>query len=163
MSTEQVIERLWDAPLALIWELWTTAGGIESWFGPKGFAVEVHAIDLRVGGTFRYTMRAASPQMVEAMRARGQPVVREVAATFTAVDPPHRLAYDSPFGPEIMRTSVTFAEEHGGVRMVLVIGSTMPDAASHAARGWDSSLERLEERLAADGARKGTQRPTRAV
>ena len=61
MSGRQVIERVWDAPIALVWELWTSPKGVESWFGPRGFQVEVSELDLRVGGAFTYTMKAASP------------------------------------------------------------------------------------------------------
>ncbi len=71
MSDRQVIERVWQAPIEQIWELWTTAEGIASWFGPKGFIVEVQEIDLRVGGTFAYSMRSTDPETVAAMEKRG--------------------------------------------------------------------------------------------
>ena len=41
MSGRQVIERVWQAPIGLVWELWTTAEGLASWWGPGGFTVEV--------------------------------------------------------------------------------------------------------------------------
>ncbi len=37
MSDEQVIARVWDAPVDLVRELWTTASGIASWYGQHGF------------------------------------------------------------------------------------------------------------------------------
>ena len=39
MSERQVIERVWQARIDQVWELWTSAEGIASWFGPKGFIV----------------------------------------------------------------------------------------------------------------------------
>ena len=34
-------EQTYDAPPERIWELWTTAAGIESWWAPDGFEVKV--------------------------------------------------------------------------------------------------------------------------
>jgi uncharacterized protein YndB with AHSA1/START domain len=147
MSEQQVIERVWQAPIELIWELWTSAEGIASWFGPRGFAVEVEEIDLRVGGTFRYTMRATKPEAIAAMEKRGQPASRVVVSTVTQVDPPHRFAYDSPWGPETMTTSVEFSEGPDGVKMVLVIAATKAGMTGGAAMGWKSSLDRFAEQL----------------
>jgi uncharacterized protein YndB with AHSA1/START domain len=30
-----------------LWDLWTTKKGFESWWGPKGFRVEVRKLELR--------------------------------------------------------------------------------------------------------------------
>src|SRR5262245_47945643 len=35
------LERTFDAPIEDVWDLWTTKDGIESWWGPEGFRVEV--------------------------------------------------------------------------------------------------------------------------
>ena len=51
-----VIERTYLASMEDIWELWTTKEGIESWWGPDGFSVKVHELDLRVGGEMRYAI-----------------------------------------------------------------------------------------------------------
>ena len=148
MSDRQVIERVWQAPIEQIWELWTTAEGIASWFGPKGFIVEVQEIDLRVGGTFTYSMRSTDPETVAAMEKQGQSASRVVVSTVTEVDPPNKLVYDSPMGPETMTTSVEFSEGSEGVKMVLVIAATKAGMTEGAAMGWKSSLERLAEQLA---------------
>ena len=63
------ITRRFRAPLADLWALWTTAQGIERWWGPPGFAVIVQSIDLRVSGTLAYTMTAHQPEMVGFMQA----------------------------------------------------------------------------------------------
>ncbi len=148
MSERQVIERVWQAPIDLIWKLWTTAEGIASWFGPRGFTVEVEEIDLRAGGTFRYTMRATNPEAVAAMEKRGQPASHVIVSTLTEVDPPNKLIYDSPMGPETMTTSVEFSEGPEGVQMMLVIAATKAGVTGGAAMGWKSSLERFAEQLA---------------
>ena len=40
------IERTFDAPIADVWDLWTTKEGIESWWGPEGFIVTVSRLEL---------------------------------------------------------------------------------------------------------------------
>ena len=137
MSDRHVIERIWQAPLDVVWELWTSPAGIASWFGPKGFVVEVDELDLRAGGTFQYTMRAT-----------GSDTERVVVSTVTEVDPPHKFVYDSPMGPETMTTSVEFTDSADGVKMVLVISATKAGMTDGAAMGWESSLERFGEQLA---------------
>ena len=148
MSDRQAIERVWQAPIEQIWELWTTAEGIASWFGPKGFVVGVQEIDLRVGGKFTYSMRSTDPETVAAMEKQGQPASRVVVSTVTEVDPPNKLVYDSPMGSETMTTSVEFSEGSEGVKMVLVIAATKAGMTEGAAMGWKSSLERFAEQLA---------------
>ncbi len=147
MSGRQVIERVWDAPIALIWELWTSKEGIASWYGPKGFTVEVHTLELRVGGSYHYTMRASSPEMAAAMEAKGRPASGSVNAVFTEVDAPNRLAWDSPWGPDKLMTAVTFEQVESSVKMTLVIDATKPEMTGGAAMGWKSSLERFAEQL----------------
>jgi uncharacterized protein YndB with AHSA1/START domain len=41
------LERTYEASAELIWELWTTAAGLEEWFAPDGFETRVSELDLR--------------------------------------------------------------------------------------------------------------------
>ena len=50
-QAKNVIERTYPAPIQDVWELWTTKDGIESWWGPEGFAVTVHKLELRPAGS----------------------------------------------------------------------------------------------------------------
>ncbi len=137
MSERQVIERIWQAPIEVVWELWTTAEGIASWFGPKGWSVEVQEIELEPGGAFVYSMKGSDPDAP----------ARVVESTVTEVAPPNRFVYDSPMGPETMTTAVEFTESPEGVKMVLVISATKDGMTQGAAMGWESSLERFGEAL----------------
>ena len=87
------LERTYDAPAKLIWELWTTAAGLEEWFAPDGFESRVSELELRPGGQLRFTMTATSPEQAEFMRSTGNPLSVELFKTFTEVAPPNRLAY----------------------------------------------------------------------
>src|SRR5579863_4767115 len=54
-----VVERTFDAPLALIWQLWTQPELFKTWYGPKGFTVPVAEMDVRVGGKHLFCMQTA--------------------------------------------------------------------------------------------------------
>ena len=47
------LERTYDAPAELIWELLTTAAGLEEWWAPDGFESRVNGLELRPGGQLR--------------------------------------------------------------------------------------------------------------
>ena len=94
-STKIRIERIYPAPANEVWELWTTSQGIESWWAPDGFKVEVRKLDLRPGGELIYAMTATGPEQVEFMKSAGMPLTTESRKTFTELIPPKRIAYTS--------------------------------------------------------------------
>jgi uncharacterized protein YndB with AHSA1/START domain len=53
-----LIEREFDAPVALVWRAVTEPELVQRWWGGQRGGVVSAEIDLRVGGTWRYTMRA---------------------------------------------------------------------------------------------------------
>lgn len=94
MTTQKIqLERTYAAAPEKIWELWTTAAGIESWWAPEGFAVHVDSLDLRSGGTLTYTMTATGPEQIAFMEGAGLPLSTTSNKTFTAIEPVRRLAY----------------------------------------------------------------------
>jgi uncharacterized protein YndB with AHSA1/START domain len=89
------LERTYDAPPELIWELWTTPAGLGEWFAPDGFESRVSELELRPDGQLRFTMTATAPEQVAFMRDAGVPLSVDLRKTFTEVAPPARLAYRS--------------------------------------------------------------------
>ena len=66
-----VIERTYRATGEELWALWTTKAGFESWWGPEGFRVEVHALEARAGGALDYDMIADAPEAIAAIEMYG--------------------------------------------------------------------------------------------
>lgn len=57
-SKEFVISRVFDAPRDFVWRCFTDPDRMKHWWGPKGFKVIASNMDLRVGGTYHYGMKA---------------------------------------------------------------------------------------------------------
>lgn len=156
MTTETItLERTYDAPVADVWELWTTKHGIEAWWGPEGFSVEVRAIDLRPGGELRYAMTATDPAQVEFMKNAGMPLTHEVLMTFGEIEPPRRLVMqnlvDFVAGVEpYWVTAIVELEPAAGGSHLRILLDPMHDETwtERAVMGWESELGKLERLLA---------------
>lgn len=147
------IERVYDAPVDRIWELWTKPEGIESWWAPDGFTVEVQKLDLKPGGELIYTMTATGPEQIEFMRGAGMPLTTESRKTFTEVKPKTRLAYSS---------LVDFVPDHAPYEFLTVVDLTETGGRTKCG---DDGRQDARRRLDAKARRrpgKRTQQPRRS-
>lgn len=146
-----ILTRDLPRPPASVWAMWTTASGIEAWWGPPGFAVTVESLDLRVGGRLAYTMRAVAPEMVAFMKANGMPVATPCTLTYTEVAPTHRLAWvnlvDFVTGHEPYRAGnlLELTPTPTGTHLRLTV-EAMHDAdwTGRAVEGWRLEIGKLE-------------------
>jgi PhnB protein len=53
---ELKLSRLLDAPVKLVWEVWTNSEHIKNWWGPNGFTNTIHSMDVNPGGEWNLTM-----------------------------------------------------------------------------------------------------------
>jgi uncharacterized protein YndB with AHSA1/START domain len=144
------LERTYRADIQDVWDLWTTKDGIESWWGPGGFAVTVRKLDLRPGGELLYAMTAIDPPQVEFMKKNGMPLTQECRITFTEVVPRRRLVYVhlADFIPGVepydVGTVVELHQTSEGVRMVLTLDAMHSDEwTERAVMGWEGELGKL--------------------
>ena len=56
-----MIERSFDAPADLIWQMWTEPEHFRAWYGPDGATIPVAKMDVRVGGTRLVCMEMQTP------------------------------------------------------------------------------------------------------
>jgi uncharacterized protein YndB with AHSA1/START domain len=121
------LERTYAATPEEIWELWTTPEGIESWWAPDGFEVEVERLELEPGGTLLYAMTATGEAQVQFMESAGMPLRTASQKTFTTVEPSRRLGYRSlvDFVPEMppyeFLTEVELSSEPEGTHVVMTM------------------------------------------
>ena len=149
------IERTYKASLQEVWDMWTTKGGIESWWGPDGFSVKVRKLDLRPGGELHYSMTATAAPQVEFMKKAGMPLTTEARITYSEVSPPLRLAYthlaDFIPGVEPYRVGhlVELTPMGDSVRMVLTFDAMHDDEWTNRAKmGWEMEFGKLAKALA---------------
>jgi uncharacterized protein YndB with AHSA1/START domain len=145
-----VIEHTYAASIEDVWELWATGEGIESWWGPDGFSVKVHAIDLRPGGEMRYAMTAVNPAQVQFMKKAGMPLTTEAKLTYTAIVPgksiayTHRVDFVPGVEPYDVGNQVEFFAEGDNVRMILTLDPMHSDEwTQRAVMGMESQLGKL--------------------
>jgi uncharacterized protein YndB with AHSA1/START domain len=148
------IERSYRASIEEVWELWTTKEGIESWWGPEGFAVSVRRLDLRSGGELRYAMTAIAPEQVEFMKKAGMPLTTEAHIAYTDVIEHRRLAFtqQTDFIPGVepynVETILELRVQGQHVHMVLTFEAMHDEHWTQLAlMGRESELRKLEKLL----------------
>lgn len=134
-GTELVISRELAAPRALVYAAFTKPEHLARWWGPRGFTLEVHDLDVRPGGRFRHTMRAP-----DGTAYPWEGTYREVVAN-------ERLAFDSVIHEGVhVATVVTFAEAGGKTTVTVRQTYSKETVATRGSReGWKQSLDRLVE------------------
>lgn len=53
---ELLLTRTLNAPIALVWEVWTNAEHIAKWWGPNGFTNTITTMDMQPGGEWNLVM-----------------------------------------------------------------------------------------------------------
>jgi len=147
-----VIERTFDAPADLIWQMWTQPEHFKKWYGPKGFTVPVAEMDMRVGGKRLICM--ASPDGSMKMWTTGE---------YTEIVPVERLVYtESPadeqgnvVSPAAMgmpegypaTTEVIVLLEYLDGRTKMVLTHAGVPASSGANAGWEQAFDKLVDHI----------------
>ena len=154
-----VVQRTYRAQVEELWELWTTGQGFESWWGPVGFRVEIHALDARVGGALHYDMIADTPEMIEAMKQMDRPSSHETRGTFSEFRPYSRLALTHviDFLPEVKPYESTITAEFfpsgESVRMVVTLDPMHDEEFTKMqTMGFTSQLTKLDQRFGREAA-----------
>lgn len=103
-----VLERVFDAPPALVYKAWTDPAHLPHWFGPQGFTTTTHAIDVRPGGGWHFDMHGPDgttyPNFIR----------------FVELEAGARIVIDhgeSPDGPPKFRATITLEDVGGKTRL----------------------------------------------
>lgn len=117
LDREIVLSRVYDAPRELVFRLWTEREHVSHWFGPKGFTTTTHEMDARVGGRWRFDMRAPDGTLYT-----NRVEYLEIAA-------PERIVFDHGTDvdddPTRFRVTVTF-DEQADKKTVLTLRQVHP-------------------------------------
>lgn len=116
------IDRIYDAPLTLVWAAWSEREQFETWWGPKGCTIRATRFEFRPGGFFHYAM-----QFENGPHTWGRFVYLDISA-------PQRIAWlnsfsnegcgiaRAPFDPAIpleILNEVTLSERNGKTTVAL--------------------------------------------
>ena len=149
------IERIFNAPIDLIWAMWTEPEHFANWYGPVGAKIPKADMDVRVGGRRHIAMAMDTP--------RG-PMEMFFVGEYREVDPKTRLVYTEamadadgnamtaeqmgmPQGAR-METSIVVELEDLGDRTKMVMTHIGVPADSPGGQGWAMAIAKLEARVA---------------
>ena len=138
-----VVTRVFDAPRAQVFKVWTDARLAKNWWGPRDYPAIHLEMDARPGGAWRGRLRSVETGAELGLGG----VFREVVA-------PERLVFTFSWEEEGERgletlVTVIFAD-HGGKTLMTFRHEpfqSFEERDGHRG-GWNSSFDRLAERLA---------------
>lgn len=145
-----VIERSFDAPAELLWQMWTDPEHFAAWYGPTGATIPVAKLDVRVGGRRLVCMAMQTPDGLMEMWFTGE--FREIVEN-------ERLVYTEAMGdedgnvktpaevgmpddhPTTTEIIVELSEVDGRTTMVMTHQGVPAD--SPGAAGWNMAFDKL--------------------
>lgn len=117
LDQEIVIARVFDAPRERVFDAWTNPEHLPHWFGPKGFTLTTHEIDVRVGGRWRFAFFGPDGTKWDSRMV------------FLEVTRPELLIFehgaDQDDDPGRFRTTITFDQQSNG-KTVLTLRQLHP-------------------------------------
>jgi uncharacterized protein YndB with AHSA1/START domain len=145
-----VIERTLDAPVDLVWRMWTDPEHFASWYGPDGATIPVAKMDVRVGGTRLVCMEMQTPDGTMRMWFTGEyrDVVENKRLVYTESmsDEHGTVLSPSEMGmpdghPTTTEVAVELEDIDGRTKMVMT--HTGIPADSPGAAGWTMAVNKL--------------------
>lgn len=110
LDREIVIARVVDAGRVTTFRAWTDPEQIVQWFGPEGFCIETHEMDIRTGGRWRFEMFAP-----DGTRFSNRMVFLQIAEP-EIIEIVHGA--DTDDDPDIFRMRVSFDAQDNGNTVV---------------------------------------------
>ncbi|WP_413292387.1 SRPBCC family protein [Bdellovibrio sp. HCB185ZH] len=159
-----VINRVFEAPIHTMFEMWTNPTHFAKWLAPTGFNMKFLRSDIKPGATTFYCMENDS-----GLKMYGRAKYLEILA-------PNKLVYTqeftdekenqsrhpmAPTWPAVMQTTVLFAEESPTETRVTVTWEVVSDYTAEEletfikgragmTQGWTGSFDKLEEYIASN-------------
>lgn len=155
-----VIERIFDAPPEVIWQMWTEPDHFKAWYGPDGVTIPVAILDVENGGRRIVSMAMATPAGPMQMWFTGEhrEVVKNQRLVYTEsiadengnVLSPQAICMpeDHPTATEV---TVELVDLGGRTKVVLTHAGIAAD--SPGAAGWAMAFDKLAEYVEAPNTR----------
>ncbi len=149
-GNQVVIERSFEAPVDLIWAMWTDPEHFKQWYGPAGASIPVAKMDVRVGGTRLVCMEVQTPNGSMQMWFTGEylEVVENERLVYTESMSDEDGNVSSPSDavmpeghPTTTEVRVELEDLGGRTKMVMTHAGIPSD--SPGAAGWTMALDKL--------------------
>lgn len=133
------IERTFNAPIELVWQVWTEPDHIKNWWGPNGFTNTIKTMNVREGGEWLFTMHGP-----DGTNYANRSVYKEIV--------PHKKIVFEHFNPHFI-TTVLFEAQGDKTHIkwsVMLDSAEMLQTvikAHNAAEGLKQNVEKLEKYL----------------
>ncbi|MEQ8244462.1 SRPBCC domain-containing protein [Fulvivirga sp.] len=133
------IERTFNAPIELVWTVWTEPDHIKNWWGPTGFTNTIKTMDVKEGGEWLFTMHGP-----DGTDYANRSVYKEII--------PHKKIVFEHFNPHFI-TTVLFEADGDKTHIkwsVMLDSAEMLQTvikAHNAAEGLKQNCEKLEKYL----------------
>jgi uncharacterized protein YndB with AHSA1/START domain len=144
------IERSFDAPVPLIWQMWTEPEHFAAWYGPAGATIPVAVMDVRVGGIRRVCMEVPTPDGAMQMWFTGEyrEVVENERLVYTEAMSDEHGNIASASGTSVPAghptTTEVRVELHAvGERTHMVMTHVGIPSDSPGAAGWEMAFDKL--------------------
>ena len=151
-----VIEHRFDAPVEVIWQMWTDPDHFRAWYGPEGASIPTAKMDVRVGGSRLVCMEVQTPSGLMQMWFTGEylEVVENQRLVYTESMSDENGSVKSaadmgmPEGhPTTTEVRVELDAVGAGTRMILTHTGIPED--SPGAAGWRMAIAKLTDYLKA--------------
>ena len=154
---EYKIERVFDAPAALVWRTWTEPDLVAKWYGP-GVETVIHEMDVKPGGVWKVEMRWGENAMFQRADYTDVDSGAKLVWLHASTDADWQITTNPmmPDWPRILLTTVTFVETAGKTHLCL---TWVPHNATEAEiaffkqaidganKGWAAGMDMLAELL----------------
>lgn len=153
------IERIFDAPVERVWQVWTNPEEIKKWWGPKDFTAPSVKVDFKEGGKYLYAMHGPAGTEWDIDTYSGgtfKEIVphQRIVMTDSFMDKDGNIVSADVYGmpadwPREQRITVTFESIDDGKKTKLTIfHDDFPEGqVSGANEGWNQSLDKLAATL----------------
>lgn len=151
-----VLERVFEAPRELVFEMFKNPEHLKRWWGPRGWELPVCNVDFRPGGVWHYCMKCVDPNQGDffGMESWGKAIYKEIVE-------PEKVSYVDYFSdaegnenPDMPSTEATLEFIDLGGKTKLVNRATYVSAEALKTvmdmgmlQGITETWDRLEERL----------------
>lgn len=134
------VSRVFNAPRDFVFDAFTKPELLRRWWGPEGFTLVDVAMDLHVGGRYRFDKKSPDG------------TVHTVSGRITSCEPPTKLGYTWAWtdtegdGSEETYVAIVFADHPDGTEVTLThTGFATDQAADMHNRGWTSTFNCFDQ------------------